>query len=288
MQKINKWLAILLTLSLLLNLIPLNVLAAGQNEIPAPASQSAESLGQNLALPSEVSTGVISEPAETEELQGTETPAENADDEILASDTNDENSSLENEGDISASDTEDDTSMPDTDGGTITSDTDNVTSASDIGTEIAAPDAVNQILTVNEEENPVATVQGFGFSDLFAEKFADALVQYGLADANTVKQIIKENGSSVTLHVGENAKILVLLSNQTQSAGENYCNWTIDFNITGPLVLGTEKQSVTVDIPNSTDKLSYQGLGDEGFPFAGTFTGNIGAVSYTHLRAHET
>lgn len=215
MQNIKKWIATLLAISLLLNLIPLNVLA----EEPQLMGTEELSLEMTSVGSPEVPLEVTPEPFETEALQITDTPTQDDD---------------------------------------------------------------NEISTEDKESSVVPIQEYSGFADAFANKFAGALITYGLTDENSVKNIIIESESSeskVTLKVGDKASILVLLSNQDQTDEANYCNWTIDFNITGSLVLGTETQPVIVKVPNSTDELIYQGLGDNGFPFKGNFTGNIGGFT---------
>lgn len=212
MQNIKKWIATLLAISLLLNLIPLNVLA----EDPQLMGTEEPSLEMTSEVSPGVSLEVTPEPAETDTPQVTNTPTQDDD---------------------------------------------------------------NEISTGDEKIFVAPTQQYSGFNDAFANQFASALITYGLTDENSVKNIIIESESKVTLKVGDKASILVLLSHQNQTAEANYCNWTIDFNITGSLVLGTETQPVIVNVPNSTDELIYQGLGDNRFPFKGNFTGNIGGFT---------
>ena len=62
----------------------------------------------------------------------------------------------------------------------------------------------------------------------------------------------------VELTIGDgDGKILELLSQQTQTAANNYQNWNIRFSFTGELTLSGD----------------YAGLGDEDFPFMGHFVG---------------
>lgn len=277
MQKRNKWLAILLTLSLLLNLIPLNVLASESEEYLASESQLMETVEQSLTLSSEGGTEIITQSIEMGESKDSEGLQEDVNDKTSVSDTSIESSALDNESELSTQDTE--VPMPDTDNESTTSDTENEGTASVVDTENEESDTDIQIPEVTGEEYPVATIQNYGYTNAFAERFANVLVQYGLANEGNVKGIVVEGNSGITLKVGDKAEILVLLSHQEQSGEANYCNWTIDFNITGSLVLGTENQPVTVDVPDSTEKLIYKGLGDDGCPFAGKFTGNIGGFT---------
>ena len=120
-------------------------------------------------------------------------------------------------------------------------------------------------------EDPEVTVSSY--TDAFANAFAAQLISYGIATESNIGGYIVESGSTYTLKVGADSRILVLLSHMEQTVDSNYCKWIIDFDITGLSL------DVTLDVPNSTDKLTYIGLGDADYPFAGKFTGNIGSIS---------
>lgn len=129
-----------------------------------------------------------------------------------------------------------------------------------------------EIFLLDEPEVQVNT-----FSDAFANEFASQLIAYGIATESNIKEFIAESESSHTLKVGSDSRILVLLSHMTQSAESNYCDWTIDFNNTGPLSL-----EVVLRKSDTSDELLYCGLGDDNFPFAGKFTGNLGGLTSSH------
>lgn len=133
-----------------------------------------------------------------------------------------------------------------------------------------------QLEVQNEAEtmllgDPAVTVSSY--TDAFANAFAAQLISYGIASESDFGNYIIESETDYTLKVGTDSRILVLLSRMSQSVTSNYCNWIIDFDITGLSL------DVTLDVPNSTDKLTYIGLGDSDYPFAGKFTGNIGSIS---------
>lgn len=239
MLNINKWLAKLLALSLLFNLIPMNVLAEGSSGLSAEELQPTETAELISELPFEISSETTPEMTPEQPSGSTSTSDEAGKSQVAK--------------------------VP----------------ASEIDNQDGNENGEEDSLAEDEEEVLVdAAITDYSeFSDEFAKQFASELITYGIADETSVKNIINESDSGITLNVGANAKILILLSHQVQSDEANYCDWTINFNTTGPLSLGTENQEVTVDVPDSTDKLIYQGLGDEGFPFEGKFTGNIGGFT---------
>ena len=93
----------------------------------------------------------------------------------------------------------------------------------------------------------------------FANSFRQILIDAGYAE-NNIDSIVQVNvdTNAVTLGIatGEDVRILALLSQQSQTAEENYQNWNIKFTVTGNLILSDD----------------FRGLGDEGFPFQGRFT----------------
>ena len=93
----------------------------------------------------------------------------------------------------------------------------------------------------------------------FANSFRQILIDAGYAETN-IDSIVQVNvdTNAVTLGIatGEDVRILALLSQQSQTAEENYQNWNIKFTVTGNLILSDD----------------FRGLGDEGFPFQGRFT----------------
>lgn len=141
-----------------------------------------------------------------------------------------------------------------------------------IDTPVETQNEEGQVVPLAEPQTNIAY-----FSDAFANAFASQLITYGLATSQTVSDFIVESGNDLTLKVGDKASILILLSHMPQKEGSNYSKWTIDFNITGSLSLNSE-----VPVPDTENKLTYDGLGDKDFPFAGKFTGNLGGLSSSH------
>ena len=89
--------------------------------------------------------------------------------------------------------------------------------------------------------------------DTFADSFIDEL-----NSRNISTTITKGADGVITLTIGQDqGEILALLSQQEQTDTENYQNWNINFSLTGDLVL-----------PDN-----FNGLGDEGFGFCGSFSG---------------
>lgn len=91
------------------------------------------------------------------------------------------------------------------------------------------------------------------FENKFAQQFANALKENGYSEEE-IQDIILENSTTIKIVEGQ-AKILELLSQQTQSTDSNYQNWNIQFTFTGTLTLSAE----------------FKGLGDDNFPFCGSF-----------------
>lgn len=93
----------------------------------------------------------------------------------------------------------------------------------------------------------------------FANSFRQILIDAGYAETNIdniVQVDVDTNAVTLGIATGEDIRILALLSQQSQTAEENYQNWNIKFTVTGDLILSDD----------------FRGLGDEGFPFQGRFT----------------
>ena len=241
MLNAKKWLAMLLALSLMINLIPLQALAEGEAVIleePTQVEEPAEIGSEPTPAPSPEASA---EP----EPEATPVPTPEA----------------------SAEPTPTPSPMP-----TMTPQEEPRQTSEEEG---------------DGEDTLAPAVQSYSkYKDTFANQFATVLIDYGLANEDSISNIIvetdTETGNSYTLKVESNAGILVLLSHQAQNDDANYCNWTIDFNMSGLMSLSAE-----VTNPTTQGKLTYAGLGDESFPFAGTFTGNIGGFtsSYTIFKS---
>lgn len=94
---------------------------------------------------------------------------------------------------------------------------------------------------------PEKDAAGIQFANQFKQRLKDA----GYDESN-VESIVQINTNSVTLVIAsEDSRILALLSQQSQTAEENYQNWNIKFTVTGNLILLDD----------------FRGLGDEGFPY---------------------
>lgn len=94
---------------------------------------------------------------------------------------------------------------------------------------------------------PEKDAAGIQFANQFKQRLKDA----GYDESN-VESIVQINTNSVTLVIAsEDSRILALLSQQSQTAEENYQNWNIKFTVTGNLILSDD----------------FRGLGDEGFPY---------------------
>ena len=102
----------------------------------------------------------------------------------------------------------------------------------------------------------------------FANSFKQILIDAGYAETNidSIVQVdVDTNAVTLGIATGEDIRILALLSQQSQTAEENYQNWNIKFTVTGDLILSDD----------------FRGLGDEGFPFQGRFTDQ--ALSLIHI-----
>lgn len=197
MMNYKKWIAMLLTLSLMFNLIPLSVAAevSTSNEMMVEKTVESEGTSEENSEPaSETESDIASEPAsETESDVASETESD------VASEP-----ASETESDVASEPVSEpeDTSVP-----------------SDEQDE-------NEANSANEDEELMV---------LSTNSFADDFKTVLQAN-NFSSDLLQEDNGDVTLTVND-GKVLELLSNMSQTAESNYQNWSIDIGTTGNLKL---------------------------------------------------
>ena len=282
MLNVKKWLAMFLALSLLFNLIPLNVLADELSQVTSEQSQVVDTENTNLELSSEAVAEIQSVPEEENgaPAEGGETSGEGTGAPAEGTETPGEETGAPAEG----------TETPGEGTGAPAEGTETPEEGNDTPAEgDETPDESENVSAEVEETNNSIALYTMP-TDPYAKAFAERLIGAGYATAEDIGKIIDESGTGIKLNISGAEKgqpILILLSNMDLTDCD-YSNWTIYFDSTGSLNLTgaitvNETREETVANPETGEEstqtitepktYSFRGFGGEGKPFTGKFTG---------------
>ena len=250
MMNYKKWIAMLLTLSLIFNLIPLNVAAevSTSNEIMVEKTVESEETSEAASEPvSKPESEIASEPASKPESEGASESASKPESEVVSEPASKPESEIVSEP----------ASEPESEGAS------NPVSEheSEVVTE---PEDTSAPSDEQEESEPNSANEEEQLMVLSTNSFADDFKTV-LQDNNFSSDLLQEDNGDVTLTVND-GKVLELLSQQIQTADSNYQNWIINIGTTGQLILAD----------------GFKGLGDEGIPFKGKISGSVGSIKTQH------
>ena len=250
MMNYKKWIAMLLTLSLMFNLIPLSVAAevSTSNEMMVEKTVESEETSEAASEPvSKPESEIVSGSASKPESEVASESASKPESEVVSEPASKPESEIVSEP----------ASEPESEGAS------NPVSEpeSEVVTE---PDDISAPSDEQEESEPISAyaveVSEVSLTNSFKEAFASVLTTNGYAAS-----LLQEDNGVVTLTVND-GKVLELLSQQVQTADSNYQNWIINIGTTGQLNLAD----------------GFKGLGDEGIPFKGTISGSVASIKTQH------
>ena len=250
MLRLNRWIAAVLAACIILNTIPVYAFAeteesSSTEEMPSEVPEAPQTLTEN-SQPSEPETTTSTQETQevTEPTQATETTTPPQETQEVTEPTQ-------------ATETI-----------TPPQETQEVTEPTQATETTTSPQETQEVTEPTQETEPQETTSetlGEDEIELAAEgdipevgdTFADGFIVL-LNEKKISTTITKGEDGVITLTIGEGqGEILALLSQQEQTADSNYQNWNINFSLTGDLVL-----------PDN-----FNGLGDEGFGFCGSFSG---------------
>lgn len=250
MMNYKKWIAMLLTLSLMFNLIPLNVAAevSTSNEIMVEKTVESEETSEAASEPvSKPESEIVSEPASKPESEVASESASKPESEVVSEPASKPESEIVSEP----------ASEPESEGVSGPASEPEPGTVSEPETEIVTePEDTSASSDEPEESEPISAYAANSFKDAFASV---------LATNGHAANLLQEDNGVVTLTVND-GKVLELLSQQVQTADSNYQNWIINIGTTGQLNLAD----------------GFKGLGDEGIPFKGTISGSVASIKTQH------
>lgn len=250
MMNYKKWIAMLLTLSLMFNLIPLSVAAevSTSNEMMVEKTVESEETSEAASEPvSKPESEIVSGSASKPESEVASESASKPESEVVSEPASKPESEIVSEP----------ASEPESEGVSGPASEPEPGTVSEPETEIVTePEDTSASSDEPEESEPISAYAANSFKDAFAS----VLTTNGYA-AN----LLQEDNGVVTLTVND-GKVLELLSQQVQTADSNYQNWIINIGTTGQLNLAD----------------GFKGLGDEGIPFKGTIRGSVASIKTQH------